>query len=245
MKMRLGEIRLQPQRFGKFRGGLLRIGFLHQHCAEIVMQLRALRLQFDRPAQFADGTIEVSGKIQGPPQRAMRLGIVRSQPRGLARLTQRGLQVSFSNKRVTKIHVRLHELGFQLHRSPKLRDGRINFSLSEQDPAQRVVSFWTLRRKPNNSFEIRASRNQIALLQRRHASLVSCSRPRSSIRLRRICGLRSAHPRSSAEEKDQRRTEVKKTHPTMREIRFHAKKSCSEFLKILTCSLSRASPQAV
>ncbi len=76
------------------------------------MQFRALRLQFDRAAQFADGAIEVSGKIQDSPQCAMRFGIIRSEPRGLARLTQRCLQVSFSNKRVTKIHVRLLELRF-------------------------------------------------------------------------------------------------------------------------------------
>ncbi len=89
VKMRLREIRLHPQRFGKFRSGIQRIGFLHQHPAEIVMQFRALRLQFDGPAQFADGAIEVSGKIQDPPERAMRLGIVWSEPRGLARLAQR------------------------------------------------------------------------------------------------------------------------------------------------------------
>src|SRR6266849_1181336 len=119
MKMRLSEIRLQPQRFEKFRGGVQRIGFLHQHRAEIVMQFRALRLQFDRPAQFADCAIEVSGKIQDPPERAMRLGIVWSEPRGLARLAQPSLQVSLSNKRVTEIHVRLRELGFWFYRDPK------------------------------------------------------------------------------------------------------------------------------
>src|SRR5258708_25261930 len=52
VKMRLREIRLHPQRFGKFRSGIQRIGFLRQHPAEIVMQFRALRLQFDRPAQL-------------------------------------------------------------------------------------------------------------------------------------------------------------------------------------------------
>src|SRR5260370_20944485 len=123
------------------------------------MQFRALRLQFDRPAQFADCAIEVSGKIQGPPERAMRLGIVWSEPRGLARLAQRSLQVSLSNKRVTEIHVRLRELGFPFHRAPKLRDGRINFSLSDQNPAHRAAPLLTLRCKPNNFFKIRSGGN--------------------------------------------------------------------------------------
>ncbi len=112
MKMRLREIRLQPQRFGKFRSGIQRIGFLDQRRAEIVVQFRALWLQFDCPAKFADCAIEVSGKIQDPPKRAMRLGIVWSEPRGLAGLAQSRWQVSLSNKRVTEIHVRLRELGF-------------------------------------------------------------------------------------------------------------------------------------
>src|SRR5258708_2376908 len=112
MKVRLSEIRLQPQRFEKFRGCVQRIGFLHEHSSKLIMQFRALRLQLDRQAQFAGCAIEVSGKIQDPPQRAMRLGIVWSEPRGLARLAQRSLQVSLSNKRVAEIHVRLRELGF-------------------------------------------------------------------------------------------------------------------------------------
>src|SRR5258708_20334402 len=176
----------------------------------------------------------------------MRLGILRSEPCRLARLAQGGLQVSFSNERIAEIHVRLREFGFQLHRGPKLRDGGIDFSLSKQNPAQRVVPFGTLRRKPNNFFEIRASGNQIALLQRGHASLVSCSRPRSRIRLGgvclgRICGLRSARCLGSAEKKNHRRTEFNKAHSTMKEIRFHATETCRMFSKILTCLLPRPS----
>src|SRR5260370_7445394 len=98
MKMRLREIRLQPQRFGKFRGRIPRIEFLHKHRAEIVVQLSALRLQFDRPSQFADGVIEVSGKIQDPPERAMRLGIVPTDPCPLPPLAPRALPAPFSNQ---------------------------------------------------------------------------------------------------------------------------------------------------
>src|SRR5258708_15706969 len=152
----------------------------------------------------------------------MRLGILRSEPCRLARLAQGGLQVSFSNERIAEIHVRLREFGFQLHRGPKLRDGGIDFSLSKQNPAQRVVSFWTLRRKANNFFKIRARGNQIALLQRGHASLVSCSRPRSRIRLGgvclgRICGLRSARCRGSGKKKKQRRRKCTQMPSTMQE----------------------------
>ena len=109
MQMRLRKIGLQAKSFGKFRGCVWKIGFLHQHGAEVVVQFRALRLQFDGAAHFADGDIEVSGKIQRAPERAMRLGIIRSESHCLARLKQCGFQVSFPNKRVSEIDVRLNE----------------------------------------------------------------------------------------------------------------------------------------
>ena len=77
--MRLGEFRLQPERFGKLRGCTLRVRLLHQHGTEIVVQFRPLRLQFDRTPKLADGAVEIPGKIENTPQDVMSLGIVRRQ----------------------------------------------------------------------------------------------------------------------------------------------------------------------
>src|SRR5258708_25347449 len=161
----------------------------------------------------------------------MRLGIVRREPCGFACLAQRRLQVSFSNKCIAKIHVSLREFGFQSYSDLKLCDGRINLSLSQQDPAQRVVPFGTLRRQPNNFFKIRSGGNHIALLQRRHASLVSGNRPGSSVRLCGIRGLCRACRRGGTEKRKQRHAELKKMHPTIKEIRLHATETRRVFLE--------------
>src|SRR5260370_885204 len=73
------------------------------------MQFRPLRLQFDRPAQFADGAIEVSGKIPDPPERAMRLGIVWSKPRCLGSAEKKKQRRSELNKaHSTMKEIRFH-----------------------------------------------------------------------------------------------------------------------------------------
>jgi hypothetical protein len=83
------------------------------------------------------------------------------------------------------------------------------------------VSLRTLRRKPHNFFKIRARRNQIAFLQRRHALLISGAHSRSCIR--NIRGLRSGDRGGSAEEKRQRGAPLKEKRPMMNENQFHAK----------------------
>ena len=201
MKMRLGEIRLQPQRFGKFGGCALRVRLLHQHGTEIVMQFRPFRFQLDRAAEFADGAIEITGKIKGARQNVVSLGVVPRQPHRFFRFPQRGGHVSLSRKRAGEIHVRQREIRIQFHGGTEMNDCRIDFSLCEQYPAQGVVSFRAVRRKPHHFLEIRARGNQIALLQRRHAVLIGGARPRSSIRLHGTRGLRGALQRSSAAQK--------------------------------------------
>src|SRR5260370_16992517 len=54
----------------------------------------------------------------------------------------------------------------------ELRDGVMDLSGGHQHPAQRVVSFWSVRREPYDLLEVRASSIQIALLQRADAMLV-------------------------------------------------------------------------
>ncbi len=164
MKMRSSEIGLQPQRLRKLRFRALGVRLLHQHSAEIVVQFRSLRLKPERAPEFADGAVEIPGKIECPCQNVMGLGIVRGQPHRLLRLLERGTHVSFSKQRAGEIHVRQRKIGIQFHRSLEMSDRGIDLALREQDPAEGVVSLWTLRRKPHNFLEIRASRNQIALL---------------------------------------------------------------------------------
>src|SRR5260370_7500724 len=54
----------------------------------------------------------------------------------------------------------------------ELRDGVIDLSGGHQHPAQRVVSFWSVRREPYDLLEVRARRIQIAPLQRTNPLLV-------------------------------------------------------------------------
>src|SRR5260370_33790061 len=127
----------------------------------------------------------------------------------------------------------------------EVNNRRIDLSLREKDPAQRVVSLWTLRCKPYHFLEICAGGKQIARMQRRHHLLVSRNCPRSCIPLRRIRRLRSAHCHRSTEEKQQRHAESKERRPAMNENRFHAKDTCRTFSKILACSQPRTAPQPV
>ena len=90
MKMRRRKVGLQPQSLGKLCSGFSSVRLLHQRGPEIVVQLRPLRLQFDRSPQFAGRAIEVSGEIEHSPQGVMRLRIARGQSRGFLRFAQRG-----------------------------------------------------------------------------------------------------------------------------------------------------------
>ena len=173
------------------------------------MQLRPLRLQFNRPAELADGAVEIPGKIERARQNVMSLGVVRSQAHRLLRFPQCGGRVSLSGERAGEIHVRQREIGLQFHRGLKLNDCGIDLSLREQNPAQRVVSFRAARCKPHNFFQIRARGYQIAPLQRRHAVLIGSIRLRNCIRLRRTRRLRRALWRNSAAEKQQATEDLK------------------------------------
>src|SRR5215831_3323593 len=64
----------------------------------------------------------------------MRLRIAGGQARGLLRLAESAGQVSLANKRVRKVHVRLHKIRFQAQRFLKLANGGIDlfFATSTQ-----------------------------------------------------------------------------------------------------------------
>src|SRR2546423_6483799 len=101
------------------------------------------------------------------------------------------MQISLGCKRIREIHVCLREFRIQFHGGPEMRDRGIDLSLGEENPTERIVTLWALGSKPQHPLKGGARRSQIALLQRRHALLVSRSPPRSRIRLPRTRALRS------------------------------------------------------
>src|SRR5215831_13699185 len=83
----------------------------------------------------------------------MRLRIAGGQARGLLRLAESAGQVSLANKRVRKVHVRLHKIRFQAQRFLKLANGGIDLVFRDEHPAERVVAFGALRYETNDFFK--------------------------------------------------------------------------------------------
>ena len=129
------------------------------------MQIRPLRLELNRPAEFEDRIVKIVGKIKHAARCAMGLGIAGSQTRGLPRLAERAGQVSFANKRVREVYVCLHKIRLQSERLLKLADGGINLVSREQHPAERIVPLGTLRREPNDFLESGARGIQVSPLK--------------------------------------------------------------------------------
>src|SRR5260370_11869984 len=111
-------------------------------------------------------------QAQRATEAAVGLGVAWRRLDGDVRFMSRSVVFSFGRQRAGEIDVRLEEVCLQPECGMDRRDGVIDLSGGHQHPAQRVVSFWSVRREPYDLLEVRARRIQIALLQRADAMLV-------------------------------------------------------------------------
>src|SRR5207302_679499 len=102
-----GKVGLQAEGLREFCFCLLRVRLLHQHRAQVVVQLSSLRLKLDRSAKLDDRAIKVFREIKYPPQGPMRFRIAGRQTCSLLRLAKCACQISFADERVCQIYVRL------------------------------------------------------------------------------------------------------------------------------------------
>ena len=78
------------------------------------MEFGSPGLQIDCTPQFTRGTVQVTAKTKHTSQRAVRLGILGSQPQGFARLGDCVLDVSDLIKRIRHVDTRLREIRLEL-----------------------------------------------------------------------------------------------------------------------------------
>jgi len=136
------------------------------------MEIGTLRIELTGFAKFDDGGTWIPLQAQRATEAAVGLGVAGRKLDGDVRFICRSVVFSFGRQRVGEIDVRLQEVCLQPECGMELRDGVIDLSGGHQHPAQRVVSFWSVRREPYDLLEVRASSIQIALLQRTNPLLV-------------------------------------------------------------------------
>ena len=102
----------------------------------------------------------------------MGFGVIRRELHRGASLAERTFRVLPGGEGVSKIDVRLHKIRLQLHRHSEFRDCLIQLAGRQQDPAQGVVTFRSIRRPSHHFFEGRPRSREIALLQQTDALLI-------------------------------------------------------------------------
>ena len=75
VEVRPFKIRLQLQRFGKFRCRVGRIGFLDHHRPQIIVQVGPLRFEFNSAVELGTRPFQVARQIQHARKDVMRFGI--------------------------------------------------------------------------------------------------------------------------------------------------------------------------
>ena len=133
----------------------------------------------------------------------MRLRIFGRQVHRFTPFSHRAASIALFHQRVRQIDVRLRKSRFDSQRAAKLRDGSVYLPFRQQNPTERVVSFWAVGRHANHFFEGRLRRRKILSLQSAHTLRIEGLGPRRRVRFSGRLSLRAGQ-RSKSHRSGQR-----------------------------------------
>lgn len=187
-------------------------------------------VEFDGTANRVGGRGEIAGEFEGVGQSVIRGSRLRGEPDGGLGFPNGGGGIASEDEGSGEIDVRVEERRIQVNGLAQLSDGRLNFTLVEQHPAEQVVCVGILGIGMNRGFERIARGGEIVAAEGIESLDVGIVGLGSGLRRvgwrlrKRPCSRRGSecgesNNQSSASEKGSRKTDPRERHSEILALR--------------------------